>query len=570
MEQVRFITAIVICFFLYLAWAYFFSPPPVPPPASKTAKMAQNAAGGAKAEPGGATAASGAPAAGTGTTALASAAAATPATAAPLAALPAPGRLITVETPLYTARFSSRGGTVTDFTLKKYRESTHPHSPAKEMIHLPEGDMTLGTSFTDGSVPELSTAMFTTDARDRVDVAGKPADVVFSWTSAKGLSVEKRYTFDPATYAFNLAVTVRNRSALPLTDCLALEIRSLQAANPSRYGFEGPEALVKEKLTEGKAAKLKKNGALTETGVIHWAGVTDRYFLCAVAPQSPQEASAVFSAQAMDKEDLVSVRYVNPRATIPPGAERTYGLRVFMGPKSMDALKAAGGRFQRALSFGMWAVIAKPLLLAMDAMYRVIPNYGLAIMLLTFIIKLIFWPLSAKSYKSMSAMKKLQPLMQEIRERYKDDKKRMNEEVFALYRTYKVNPMSGCLPILLQIPVFFALWRMLYGAIELRHAAFWGWINDLSEPDRLMPSLHVPFVEPSGIPILTLVMGVTMFIQQKMSPPPGDPTQARMMMALPIVFTFIFINLPSGLVLYWLVNNILSIAQQSYIQKKYK
>ncbi|MEW6115146.1 MAG: membrane protein insertase YidC, partial [Thermodesulfobacteriota bacterium] len=159
--------------------------------------------------------------------------------------------------------------------------------------------------------------------------------------------------------------------------------------------------------------------------------------------------------------------------------------------------------------------------------------------------------------------------MQEIREKYKDDKKRMNEEVFALYRTYKVNPMSGCLPILLQIPVFFALWRMLSGAIELRHAPFYGWIADLSAPDRLMPSLHIPFVEPSGIPILTLVMGVTMFIQQKMSPPPGDPAQARIMMLLPIVFTFIFINLPAGLVLYWLVNNVLSIGQQYYIQKKY-
>ena len=170
----------------------------------------------------------------------------------------------------------------------------------------------------------------------------------------------------------------------------------------------------------------------------------------------------------------------------------------------------------------------------------------------------------------MNEMKRIQPLMAEIREKYKNDKKKMNEEVMALYRTYKVNPMGGCFPMLLQIPVFFALYRMLYEAIELRHAPFFGWINDLSAPDRLFHfSFHIPMMEPPyGIPVLTIVMGGTMFLQQKMSPPPGDPTQAKMMMLMPIVFTFIFINFSSGLVLYWLVNNILSIGQQYYVQKK--
>ncbi|MGD9097470.1 MAG: membrane protein insertase YidC, partial [Desulfobacterales bacterium] len=176
-----------------------------------------------------------------------------------------------------------------------------------------------------------------------------------------------------------------------------------------------------------------------------------------------------------------------------------------------------------------------------------------------------------KSYKSMSEMKRMQPLMAEIREKYKDDKKKMNEEMMGLYRTYKINPMGGCLPMLVQLPVFLALYNMLYGAIELRHAPFIGWINDLSSPDRLFSfGFSIPFMEPPyGIPVLTVIMGATMFLQQKMSPPPGDPAQAKIMLFLPLIFTFIFINFPAGLVLYWLVNNILSIAQQYYVQKKY-
>ncbi|MBU0987635.1 MAG: membrane protein insertase YidC, partial [Proteobacteria bacterium] len=207
----------------------------------------------------------------------------------------------------------------------------------------------------------------------------------------------------------------------------------------------------------------------------------------------------------------------------------------------------------------------------MDFLYEhLIPNYGLAIIILTIFTKIILWPLGTKSYKSMAEMKKIQPLIAEIKEKHGGDKRKMNEEMMGLYKTYKVNPMGGCLPMVVQIPVFFALYRMLYEAIELRHAPFFGWITDLAAPDRLFRfDFSVPFMEPPyGIPVLTIIMGITMLVQQKMSPPPGDPTQAKMMMMMPIVFTFIFINFSSGLVLYWLVNNILSIAQQYYVSKK--
>jgi YidC/Oxa1 family membrane protein insertase len=237
----------------------------------------------------------------------------------------------------------------------------------------------------------------------------------------------------------------------------------------------------------------------------------------------------------------------------------------------MKILGEAGHDLGKAVNFGMFDVIAKPCVWLMNKIYSVIPNYGVAIILLTVLIKILLWPLGSKSYKSMSEMKKLQPLMKEIREKHKNDKKKMNEEIMSLYRTYKINPLGGCLPMVVQIPVFFALYRMLYQAIELRHAPFLLWINDLSAPDRLFRfDFSVPFMEPPyGIPVLTIIMGATMLLQQKMSPPMGDPTQAKMMMLMPLVFTVIFINFSSGLVLYWLVNNVLSIAQQYYIQKKF-
>jgi YidC/Oxa1 family membrane protein insertase len=229
-----------------------------------------------------------------------------------------------------------------------------------------------------------------------------------------------------------------------------------------------------------------------------------------------------------------------------------------------------GADLAKIVDFGFFDIIAKPLLHVMNFLHRYLPNYGVVIIIITIIVKLLFWPLSNKSYQSMSQMKKLQPKMAELRAKYKNDKKMMNQEIMNLYKLYKVNPLGGCLPMIFQIPVFFAFYKMLYQAIELRHAPFFLWIDDLSAPDRLFSfDFTIPMMTaPYGIPVLTIIMGASMFLQQKMSPPPGDPTQAKMMMFMPIFFTFIFINFPSGLVLYWLVNNILSMGQQYYVTKK--
>ena len=333
-----------------------------------------------------------------------------------------------------------------------------------------------------------------------------------------------------------------------------------------RYAFEGPSAYINGKLEEIKTKKLEDQN--TFDGKIKWVTLQSRYFMSGLVPDQDEEASLYL---ALKSEKFLTAQYRQPEQTIQPDTQNIYKYEIFMGPKKIQDLKNVGHDLQKVVDFGWFDFIAKPCLWLMNLFYSVIPNYGVAIIILTILVKVLLWPLGQKSYKSMSEMKKLQPLMKEIREKYKDDKQRMNQEVMGLYRTYKINPLGGCLPMVVQLPVFFALYRMLYEAIELRHAPFFLWINDLSAPDRLFRfSFSIPFMQPPyGIPVLTLVMGASMLLQQKMSPPMGDATQAKMMMFMPIIFTVIFINFSSGLVLYWLVNNILSIAQQYYTQKKF-
>jgi YidC/Oxa1 family membrane protein insertase len=334
----------------------------------------------------------------------------------------------------------------------------------------------------------------------------------------------------------------------------------------SRITFEGPMALMDGTLEEIKVKDIADKPDIS--GNFRWIGITDRYFMTALIPE--ETASATMKMEKVG-DDMIISQLVLAETAIASGEAKTFAYKAFIGPKDTETLKTANYELGEAVNFGMFDILAKPFLWIMNQIYKVIPNYGIAIIILTLITKIILFPLGNKSYKSMNDMKRMQPLMTEIREKYKDDKKKMNEETMALYRTYKINPMGGCLPMVVQLPVFFALYRMLYQAIELRHAPFFGWINDLSAPDRLFQfGFSIPFMEPPyGIPVLTIVMGATMFLQQKMSPPPGDPTQAKLMMFMPLIFTVIFINFSAGLVLYWLINNIFSIAQQYYIQKKY-
>lgn len=475
-----------------------------------------------------------------------------------------PARNITVETPFYVTRISTKGAAFTSFILKKYRETVDTDSPNKELIQPGFKDGIIRTTLLGKSVNGLEGAIFSIDqAGDNLSVSSEKKEIDFKWVAADGTIIIKTYTFDPDSYLIGLKVTVKNASQNIINDQLVLSLRK-PLEEDKGYGFVGPSALINDSLEQIKTKKIEDKDRYE--GKIKWIGIEDRYFISSIMPGEEIEGSIKLGLN----DQIVSNQLINPKFELSPGKQIDSQFYVFMGPKSMELLDSLGHDLGKALNFGFFNVIAKPCLWFMNQIHSVIPNYGIAIILLTIFTKILLWPLGNKSYKSMSEMKKLQPLMAEIREKHKDDKQKMNQELMALYRTYKVNPVGGCLPMVLQIPVFFALYRMLYQAIELRHAPFFLWINDLSAPDRLFDfGFSIPFMEPPyGIPVLTIIMGATMLLQQKMSPPPGDPTQAKMMMLMPVVFTFIFINFSSGLVLYWLINNILSISQQYYVQKK--
>jgi YidC/Oxa1 family membrane protein insertase len=557
MEQARLVIAIVLSALVFLVWQFFFVDRDA---VQKTAeKTAQPPAKTEQGQPAQQPYAAEQKAPVTNATGVTDAAVAKPIQA---------NRIITVETPLYSAKISEQGAGFISFILKDYREGVAKDSPLKEIIPQ-DGDFeTVLIGYDGKSLAGLDNAVFSASLdADTLTVKDGAQKITFSWTSNQGVVVEKTYSFDPGSYMMGLDVNVKNGSDRAIQDKLYLVLRGSASKDAGAYGFEGPSALINGSLEEVDVDDIADKN--TYPGTIKWVAMQDRYFMTSIIPAHAEEATM----RLYVKDDkLLEAQFLHQVSDIRPGTQQAYQYALFFGPRSTKILKAAGHELSKALNFGFFDIIAKPCVWLMNLLYGVIPNYGIAIIILTLLIKIVLWPLGSKSYKSMSEMKKIQPLMKEVREKYKDDKKKMNEEVMGLYRTYKINPLGGCLPMVVQLPVFFALYRMLYQAIELRHAPFFLWIDDLSAPDRLFrfPVEHIPFMEPPyGIPVLTLIMGASMLLQQKMSPPMGDPTQAKMMMFMPVIFTVIFINFSSGLVLYWLVNNILSIAQQYYIQKKY-
>jgi len=475
------------------------------------------------------------------------------------------GREITVENQFYIAKFSERSGSIRSFALKQYRESISKDAPLKELIAAENVSGTILSDFSSGSEGRFEHPLFTANSYESMQINDGSQSLIFTSNPVHGLVFEKKFTFDSDKYLIGLELIIKNVSDAPVSGEIAISL-ARSYLTTSQYGFEGPSGWINKKLEQVEIKDIKESEAIS--GDIQWVGLEDRYFISSVISKTPVPSSM---KTEMTRHDIVYNRLIQAVEEIPAGGQQQYSYFVFMGPKSTQLLSKVGYDLKNAIDFGWFDIIAKPCLWLMNWLYGFIPNYGIAIIILTLITKVILWPLGTKSYRSMNDMKRLQPLMAEIREKHKNDRPRMNQEIMLLYRTYKVNPVGGCLPMVFQIPVFFALYRMLYSAIELRHAPFFGWITDLSAPDRLFNfGFTIPFMEPPyGIPVLTIVMGATMFLQQKMSPAPGDPAQAKMMMFMPIVFTFIFINFSSGLVLYWLVNNIFSISQQFYISKKF-
>jgi YidC/Oxa1 family membrane protein insertase len=475
---------------------------------------------------------------------------------------------VVVESDLYTAVFSTGGATLKKLVLRKYKTSTAPNAVQIALIDedIPErySLQTLGNGLTidRGAIYNASV--------EKVLVGkGEKKSLEFVTTTKSGDYVKKTFTFTGGSYTIGLEQQFGNFSGVKRDGVLQLVVMNRYVKDPkeSSYDVHGPTTYVDNSLQTQKMGDLEKGAKSFEKNV-SWSGFEDKYFLSAAIAERGSIAAVQVRLDSGYVENIIS----SPRLSIAQGDSGAVSYRLFFGPKELDILKAQGSRLEEVIDFGWFSAIAKPLLYALKFFYKYVQNYGVAIIIITVILKVLFYPLTNKSYKSMKEMQKLQPKMEALKEKFKNDRDAMNKAVMELYKTHKVNPMGGCLPMVVQIPVFFALYKALMFSIELRHAPFMLWINDLSAPDALFG--HLPKALPflGGYPMgpLPLLMGATMVIQQKMTPSNMDPMQAKMMMALPFIFTFMFLNFPSGLVLYWLVNNILTIAQQAYINKTLK
>jgi len=475
-------------------------------------------------------------------------------------------RDIRVDTPLYTAVIKEQGGGIAHFILKKYRTELDKNSDNMELA--PEGgpaELPVIFTLDNGAAVHLPT--YRADQENiQLSAGDEPQRLTMTGTLPGGFFITRTMVFRPDSYMIDISYLVQNQGGAASQISPAMTLNNTPFAHgstTSRYLFRGPAAYVNDKLVEIKPKKLKKGPKVLQ-GKVSWAGYEDNYFLDSIIPLSEGNKMVTVSGSEERVRTVVSEGVFN----LAPGGSATYVYKMYFGPKKLSILRQEDHDLAKAINFGWFDFLAKPTLWVLNWLYGYVGNYGVAIIIITILIKLLFWPITSKGMRSMKNMQKLQPKVAKLKEKYKDDPAKMNQEMMALYKTYKVNPLGGCLPMLIQIPFFFALYRVLMAAIELRHAPFMLWINDLSAPDRLMIGIDIPYIH--GIPVLTLLMGLSMYLQQKMTPTTADPTQARIMQFLPIVFTFMFINFASGLVLYWLVNNLLSILQQVLINRQTK
>ena len=473
-----------------------------------------------------------------------------------------------IITPLYEIEVSNKGAVFKSIKLKKFNETNEKDSALKELLSDQLKNGSFGVFFKNKSINVDENSFFNCSIEDKeIYVNDKNFEIKFTTVTKNGITVDKIFKFDPSSYLIDMDVKISNGSNNTINDNICFSIKN-QMSEKKGFAFEGPSLLHKKsQLEQIKVKKIEDKNTYTDK--IIWTAIEERYFVTSIIVNDDSEASVKFDYNEDNR--IIENQVIKETGGINSGSSKIINFKIYTGPKNLGTLKDTGYKLDKIVNFGWFDIIAKPCLLMMNFIYNnIFSNYGIAIIMLTILFKLIFWPLGTKSYKSMNDMKKLQPLVAELKEKHKSDKQKMNQEMMELYKVYKVNPLSGCLPMLVQLPIFFAFYRMLYSAIELRHAPFFGWIQDLSAPDRLFDfGITISYFEPpTGIPVLTLLMGASMFLQQKMSPPAGDPTQAKMMMLMPLFMTVIFVNFSSGLVLYWLVNNVVSIGQQYYVMKK--
>jgi len=547
MDLYRAFLAIVLSFLILVGYQYFFvKPVPQQPPAAVQSQQATDS---------------------TGKQATPAPALTTAASKSPVpASLDPNAKDITVDTTRYTAVINEQGGGFKSFVLKQYRTHMEKDSGPMQLVMGEEpADWPVLFSLDNGAAALLPPSYKADKAGISLTAQHDTSKLVMTASLADGIRIIRTLTFHGDSYLIGIEYKVENTTDKPIQILPALSLvnEPFGRSEASKYLFAGPAAYVNGALVETKTKKLAEGPVILQ-GKVSWTGFVDNYFMTSVVPVNDKARTVTIQGSEQRVHTVIS----EGLQTLPEHGSQAFDYKMYFGPKKLQILQASGDELAKAVDFGWFDVLAKPMLWLLNFFHQYSGNYGLAIIFVTILIKLVFWPITQKGMKSMKNMQKLQPKIAKLREKYKADPAKMNQEMMTLYKTYKVNPVGGCLPMLIQIPFFFALYQVLMAAIELRHAPFMLWINDLSAPDRLWIGVDIPYLH--GIPILTLLMGVSMYLQQKMTPTTADPTQARIMQFLPVIFTFMFINFASGLVLYWFVNNLLSILQQQLINRQSK
>ncbi len=445
------------------------------------------------------------------------------------------------------------------------------NEPDNEIVYFSEFGWLKGD--TSVIVPDSKTIWYTEDT-----ILTPKSPITLSWDNNHGLKFFIKIKIDK-NYLFTVTKTVQNYGN---NSHLVFPYGRINRAKAEQQTFfishEGAIGVINNKLSEVTYDDLKEDGKVEFNNSSGWLGIADKYWLSTIIPNQNEKFDVNFNHFNTNGLDKYQVDFLGNRKEIAPGQQIESKVNLFVGPKEVNKLDAYGEQlqiplFDRAVDFGVLYFLTKPIYKLLMIFYGFVGNFGIAIMMLTVLLKLCLYPLANKSYVSMHHLKRLQPQMLDLKERYKNDKVALNKAIMDLYKEEKVNPMSGCLPIFVQIPVFFALYKVLFVTIEMRHAPFYGWITDLSAPDpTTIFNLFglLPFDPPQVLMIgaWPIIMGITMFLQQKMNPAPADPVQAKVMKMLPFIFVFLLSTFPAGLVIYWAWNNALSILQQWVITRR--
>lgn len=449
-------------------------------------------------------------------------------------------RKVIIESDLYKVTLTNDGGVPVSWQMKKFKKSGSKENEPVELIT--ETIPPLYEAATFAALPE----------HPRYSVVEESPDKVVYFWRGKDLEITKTYQFNPKTYLMDVLISWKSLNGEAVSGATTLGWSRTLPKEEKRgfFGFlKGPQNTLNQGyFVDGK---LAHGPVAAKEGNIMWAGIEDRYFISAILPREAGSLAAVSATRKADPDgtSIIGVEVSTQGVTLLPGKEVTQKFSVYVGPKDRDLLKAAGSSLEQAIDYGWFSFVAVPILYLLKFFYGVIRNYGVAIILLTIFVKLLLNPLTKHSMKSMKGMQVLQPRLKELREKYKNDKERLNAETMQLFKAHKVNPMGGCLPMALQLPIYFALYKVLWNSIELYQAPFFVFYRDLSAPD--------PYL------IMPIILGAAMWLQQKLTPSASaDPSQAKAMQLMPIMFTAFMLFLPSGLVLYILVNTVMGILQQ--------